>query len=156
MSPSRDLHCLLALGGLEVLAEHVLAGLQPPHTAQPRNVQQHAAADETVLDERRSPQPRRPSAVTESGRDAVVEATLVGDVAERVDVRVPVAVVVDSDEVLRKAHRAQADVGVVALGHPEFGRVRAVGRRPGVQRQAEAHDDTAAHQAARRPRRDRA
>ena len=43
--------------------------------------------------------------------------------AQRVDVRVAVAVVVDSDEVLGEAHRTQPDVGIVVLGHPEFGSV---------------------------------
>src|SRR5262249_39406330 len=80
-------------------------------------------------------------------RDAVVQATLVGDMAQRVDVGVAVAVVVDSDEVLGKTQRAQSHIRIVDLGHPEFGRVWTVRRRARAERQAEAHDDTASHQA---------
>ena len=100
-----DLHFLLARRGLEILAKHMLAGLQPRHTARTGNVQQHAATDEAVLDER--DRLVRGAVVGDGvGRDAVVQATLVGDMAQRVDVRVAIAVVVDSDEVLRKTERA--------------------------------------------------
>ena len=34
----------------ELLAEHVLAGLEPGRTPQPGDVEQHAAADEAVLE----------------------------------------------------------------------------------------------------------
>ena len=46
-----DRHALLALGPLEVLAEDVLAGLEPGHPAQPRHVEQHAPADQAVLED---------------------------------------------------------------------------------------------------------
>ena len=51
MSPSRDAHALLALGRLEVLGEDVLTGLEPRDPAQPRNVEQHAAPHEPVLED---------------------------------------------------------------------------------------------------------
>ena len=42
-------HPLFALRGFQVLAEDVLAGLEPRDPAQPRHVEQYTAADETVL-----------------------------------------------------------------------------------------------------------
>jgi hypothetical protein len=129
-----DGDALLALGRLEVRAGDVLARLEPGHAAHARDVEEDAAADESVGEDvdrvdRRSPLGHRPL------RPGVVEDAVVGDVAERVDVGVAVVVVVDAHEVLREAHRPRADVAVGQHRHRVHGRLRAVGRRECAERQ---------------------
>jgi hypothetical protein len=89
-----DGHPMGPLGGFELLAEHVLAGLQPGHTPQPGDVEQHAPADEAVLEGLDAMDRGAPRGDLD-GRVAVVQAALEGDVAQRVDVAVGVAVVVE-------------------------------------------------------------
>ena len=43
-----DAHVLRLLGRGQVIGRHVLAGLEPGHPAQPRNVEQDAAAGDPV------------------------------------------------------------------------------------------------------------
>lgn len=45
-----DGYALRPLGGFELVAEDVLAGLQPGHPAEPGNVEQHATADQAVTE----------------------------------------------------------------------------------------------------------
>jgi hypothetical protein len=44
-----DGDALILLGGFEFVCEDLLAGLEPGHSAEPGDVEQHAAADQTVL-----------------------------------------------------------------------------------------------------------
>ena len=85
---------LFALRRFEVLAEHVLARLQPRNTPQARDVEQHPAADEAVLED-----VDRVSLRTLRGdrlvRLPAVERAVERDVAEGVDVAVPGVVVIE-------------------------------------------------------------
>ena len=109
----------------------MLARFQPRHSAQPGDVEQDAAADDAVLDEL-DPLRRRPCGADAARLHAVVEQALIGDVAQRVDVRVPVAVVVDADEVLGEPDRPEAALVLVLLGHMEVGGGGRVGCRGGA------------------------
>ena len=64
---------------------------------------------------RRCRAPSQPREVSDLGRLAVVEQAVVGDVVERVDVGVAVAVARHAEEVQREAQPARADVDVVHL-----------------------------------------
>ena len=44
-------HAVVALRRLEILAEHVVAGLEPGDAAHSRHVEQNAAADQPVLED---------------------------------------------------------------------------------------------------------
>src|SRR5262249_41139181 len=103
--PLLDSYSLLALGCFEVLREDALSGLEPGCPALARDIQQDAAADETVFRkvDRLGGGPGERDRVRP---EAVVEAISVCDVAERVDVGVAVVVVIDPHVVLGEAHRA--------------------------------------------------
>ena len=138
-------HALVALRRLEVLAEHVLARLDPGNTAHARHVEQHAAPDQAVLED-----------VDRTGlgalrgdrlvRLAVVETTVVGDVAEGVDVAVAVVVVVDADVVLGEAHGPRPDVDVGQHRHVVVGGLGHVDARLGLERLAERDRGSAANE----------
>jgi hypothetical protein len=81
-----DGDALLALGRLQVFAKDMLARLEPRQPAQAGDVEQDSATDEAVL-EHLDRVGRRPASRHRVGRGAVVERPLVGEVAERVDVR---------------------------------------------------------------------
>ena len=76
---------LLSLGRLEVIAEDVLAGLEPGHSAETGDVEQDASPDQAVC-EHLDRIDRRASGSHGVVRRAVVQESLVGDMAERVDV----------------------------------------------------------------------
>jgi hypothetical protein len=144
MSPSPTRVALLALRGLQILAEDVLARLQPRHLAQPWDVQQDPAAGEAVLEglDRHGGGPL--------GRDGargfpVVQRAFEADVTERVDVCVGVVVVVDSHVVLGQRQRPVAG----DRDHAVIRRFRVVGRGDGVQRPAERDRDPLAHESGR-------
>src|ERR1700727_2599627 len=84
-----DLHSLRALRGLEISPEHMLAGPEPRYVPQPRYVQQRPAADETVPDQLDRLHPGALGG-DRVGGDAVVQAAFVGNVTQRVDMRVTV------------------------------------------------------------------
>ena len=147
-------HALLALGRLEVLAEDVLAGLEPGHPAQPGHVEQHAAADQAVLDDLDRVD-RRALRGDGGARLAVVEGAVEGDVAERVDMAVAVVVIVDADVVLGEAERSGPDVDIARAS--SSGEQPAPGCRCALRcsREGSASWSPRSEQAARRPRRDR-
>src|SRR5712691_1534272 len=122
---------LCLLDRLKFRAVHGLARLQPPDAAEPRRVQQHAPADQPLAVGRHVERGGALGGHDLLGRPAVVDAALVGDVAERVHVRMAVAVEGEADEVRGEGHRARADVDVVALDDvpdDRAGVVRARGR----------------------------
>ena len=80
----------------------------------------------------------------------VVEAALVGDVREGVDVAVALVVVVDADVVLGEAHAAGPDVLVGQHRHVVIRRLGVVDPVLGVERQAERHRDARADEPRRR------
>ena len=97
-----DADVLLLLGRLEVLAEHVIPWLEPGNASPARHVEQHAAADETVLEDVDRAGVRALRGDRRVGF-SVVEEAVEGDVAEGIDVAVSLVVVVDADVVLGEA-----------------------------------------------------
>ncbi len=137
---------LLSLGRLEVVAEDVLAGLEPAQSAETGNVEQDAPPDQSVPEDLDRFGLRASGSHGVHGRP-VVEKPLVGDVAERVDVRVAVVVVVGAHEVHGEPQRPRPVVVVLFGGHEVNcgdGIVRC-GR--GVQWQAQRHAGALAHEA---------
>src|SRR5213593_2556356 len=96
-----DGHALLELGGLELVTKDVLARLQPRHSPETGDIEQYASGDQAVREDL-DRIGRGPSVGHGPGRSPVVERAVVDDVAERVDVRVAVVVVVGAYEVLRE------------------------------------------------------
>ena len=92
-------YALLALGRLQVCSVRMLSRLEPAHAPRARDVQEHAATDEPVL-QNLDRVGAGPVLVDFVFCLAVVEQTVVGNMAERVDVRVPVVVIVGTDVVL--------------------------------------------------------
>src|SRR5262245_40092899 len=88
-----DDDALRKFGRLEVTAEDVLAGLEPGQSAETRDVEQDASPDQAVREDL-DRTARCASGRHGTGRTPVVEQPLVRDVAERVDMRVAVMVVV--------------------------------------------------------------
>ena len=136
-----EAHALGALGLFELRAPDGLARLEVGNAAQARDVEQHAAADDAVggVGHRHG---RGTAARDRRGGTAVVHLTAVGDVAERVDVGVAVAVEVHAEEVQREGQLARADVEVVHLHHVVDRRVRVV--RSGLRVDRDRHRDRAA------------
>jgi hypothetical protein len=94
-------HFLTALRLLEVAGEDAVARLQPVHSARSRDVEQDPAPDQPVL-QRLDRLDGRAGGRDRVGGPAVVEPSVVGDMAEGVEVAVRVVVVVDADVVLDK------------------------------------------------------
>ena len=96
-----DGDALLALGRFELVAEDVLARLERGHSPETRDIEQDASGDQAVhmaLD-------RIGLGASDGhgpGRSRAAKRVLVDDMAERVDVRVAVVVVVGANEVLRE------------------------------------------------------
>jgi hypothetical protein len=98
-----DAHTLKAFCRLEVLAEHVVSRFDPGDPARAGCVEQDPATDQAVLEEvDRSHVSCRRRHRGLGG--AVEERALERHVAEGVDVRVSLVVVVEADVVLREAH----------------------------------------------------
>ena len=96
-----DGDALLALGRLELVAKDVLARLEPRHSPEAGDVEQDASGDQAVREDL-DRIGLGASGSHSPGRSPVVQGALVDDVAERVDVRVAVVVVIGAHEVLRE------------------------------------------------------
>src|SRR5215213_1075583 len=104
-------HPVVALRGLEVRREYVLPRLDPWDPPHARHVEQYAAADEPILEavygtHLLATTVRGPVGLT------VEECALERHVAEGVDVRVPVVVVIDAHVVLGEPDRPRTDVDI--------------------------------------------
>jgi hypothetical protein len=106
-----DGDALLELGGLELVAKDVLARLEPRHSPETGDIEQDASGNQAVredLDRIGSGAFRRHG----RGRNSVVQRAVVDDVAECVDVRVAVVVVIGAHEVLREQQLPRLGVAV--------------------------------------------
>ena len=139
--PFPDGHPLLGLGCLQLIAKDVLPRLEPRDPSESRNVEQDAPSDQTVLQD--LDRLGRGTARGDGVRGfPVVERSLVADVREGVDVRMGVAVVVDTHVVLGEAN------GIVAAPrrHVMVRGPRVVRRRGRVQRPTERDGDPLTHE----------
>src|SRR5581483_6321721 len=100
-----ETHALGPLALLQLVGCYSLAGLQPLHAAPARDIQQNAASDNTVCVGRDVLEIRN-SGGDFAGESSVVKPPLVGHMAERVDVRVAVAVNLPGHIVQRKTRLA--------------------------------------------------
>ena len=135
-------HTLVALRGLEVLAENMVTRLDPANPARSRHVEQNAAAYESVLED-----VDRTRLGAELGnrpiRLAVEEEPIEGDVAEGVDVTMALVVVVDPDVVLGETQGPGSNVDVGQHRHVVVGGLRNVDPGLGLQRLTERDRDSA-------------
>lgn len=94
----------------------MVAGLQPGHTAQPGNVQQHAAPDDAVVDE---VQGQFAGALRRQAcrRDTAVQLAVEDHVTERVEVAVRVPVHVHRQPVTGEVQPRRVDVVRRGAGH---------------------------------------
>ena len=130
---------LLRVGGRDhVVGGHVVTRLEPGCPAQPRDVQQHAAADDPVPG-RLVGQLRRPGRPDGLRRHVVVEPGLVDDVAQRVDVAVGVPVNVHGQPVRGKGQPIRVGLVPGRAGHVVHGGVGIVGCHAALDRGGEAH-----------------
>ena len=118
----------------------LLARLQPWDAAHPRHVEQNAAADQPVLED---VDRAGMSAEIVGGRHrlAVEERAVERHVAEGVDVRVPVVVVVDAHVVLGESDRSRPDVDVGQHRHVMVGGLGHVDAGLSAERLAERDRD---------------
>ena len=137
--PLAELDPLGLLDRLEFGAGHGLTRLQPPDAAEPWHVQQHAPADEPVAVGRHVERGGALRGHHLLGGPAVIDAALVGDVAERVHVGVAVAVEGQADVIRGERDPAGADVDVMALDHVMDDRARVVRPGRGVHRDRHRH-----------------
>src|SRR5215813_10698940 len=119
-------HALRLLDGLQFGARHGLAGLEPVDLAVARRVEQHAAADDAAVIGRDA-SPVRPARGEQRGRLAVVELALVGDVIQRIDMGMAVAVAGHAEIAHAEGKPALADGDIVHQRHEVHGRVRIIG-----------------------------
>ena len=149
MSPSPTVTPWLRSAVLEVLGEHVLAGLEPGNLPEAGHVEQHPAPDQAAPEHidcilGRPPRGHR------RARPPVVEATIERNVTERVDVTVGGVVVVGPDEVLGELQGTGLGRIVGEQRHVMVNRSRVVDPNLRVERQAERDRLTASDQPCRR------
>ena len=145
MSPSPSAHAFGGLDRLELRAGHGLAGLEPVDPAVAGRVQQDAATDDAVR-VRGDAAPLRAARGQLRGRPAVVELPPVGDVIERIDVGVAIAVAGHAEETHPERQPACADREVVHQRHEVHGGVGVVGPGHLVDRDGHRHGAPALHQ----------
>src|SRR5215831_3037871 len=135
--PLAEAHPLGLLDRLELRTGHGLTRLQPLDPAVPRHIQQHPLPDQPLAVGRHVERGGAHGVHHLLGRPPVVDAAVVGDVAQRVHVGVAVTVEGEPDEVRRERHPGRADVDVVALDHVADDGARVV--RPGDRVHRDRH-----------------
>src|SRR5579871_143194 len=126
-----------------------LARLEPFELAVMSGIQHHAAADDALVVGGDAP-PFRAARCEERGRLPIVELALPGDVVQRIDMGMGIAVAGHAEVAHAEGKAALADRYVVHQRHEMHGRVRVVGSGLLVDR--DRHRDAAAlvHQPGRR------
>src|SRR5690348_7356063 len=142
---------LSLLDRLELRTGHRLTRLEPLDPAEPRHIQQHSPADQALAVGRHVERGGALGGHHLVGRPAVVDAALIGDVAQRVHVGVAVAVEGEPDEVRCERHPGRADVNVVALDHVADDGARVVRPRGRVHRDRHRRAPPGTDQRGRRP-----
>jgi hypothetical protein len=123
-----------------------LTGLEPIDAAHAGDVEHHPAADDALADHRHVLL-HGAGAQHDFTRDApVVRQSVIGDVAQRVDVRVAVAVRRHPKPVQPEPHLAAVDRDVMGLGDEARGRVGVVRAGQGVDRDRHRHAAPRAHE----------
>ena len=139
-----DRHTLRLLGGLQVVAEHILSGLEPRPLSNPRHVQEDPTADESFVQRLHGEGGGSVGPHGAGCLEAVVERASVADVAEGIDVTLAGVVVVLTHVIHLES---QWVLTLVAQrGHVMIGRLRIVGRDSGIERAAQADGPTITHE----------
>ena len=147
MSPSPSRTPSRGLDRLELRAGHGLAGLEPVDPAVARRIEQDAAADDAV-GVRGDAAPLRAARGQQRRRLAVVELAAIGDVVERIDMGVAVAVAGHAEKAHAERQPARADRQVVHQRHQVHGGIGVVGPGRLVDRDRHRHGAPALHQGA--------
>ena len=122
-----DAHVLRLLGRDQVIGRHVLAGLEPGHPAQPRNVEQDTAAGDPVPGHLNG-QLRGAVRGDGGGGHAVVQRRVVDDMTQGVEVTVRVAVHVHGQPVHGEGQSGRIGLAAGGTDHLMDARFRVVGR----------------------------